>query len=320
MLEEFSCVVADLYEMAATTSPSDYPEQTLLLLRKLICFDGAIFGVGEGDGVSSANLKIGQAYVYQRDLNILEDYAPLAEHDPIASQFLAGLKQPVACTTSAFYRERGMPELQTFCRHHTLSNIMLFGSPATAERPARWIVLYRSTDNPFNALEMSLLHAIWRHVMLATLVNLNRCLNMEEPANRGRCCALVNAKGYIEASNARFLELLREEWPDCDAQRVPPVLLHHIRKHLAYRGKTITVKALPRFDLMLCQAEKNTNISTLSHSEAIVATRFANGLSHKEIAIELGISHHTVRAHIVHIYHKLGVNDKAKLANLLSRA
>lgn len=319
MLEEFSRVAADLYEMAATTSPADYPEQALLLLRRLICFDGAVFGVGEGDTPSDASFKIGQAYVYQRDPGILDDYAPLAAQDPIASQFLAGLKQPLACSTSAFYQERGMPELRDFCRRHALGNIMLFGNPATAERPARWIVLYRSTDNPFNALEISLLHAIWRHVVLATLVNLNRCLSMEDPENRGRCCALVNTKGYIEASSARFLELIREEWPDCGGQRVPPVLLHHIRKRLPFRGRAITVKTFPRFDLMLCDAEKNTNISMLSHSEAIVAKRFANGLSHKEIAIELGISHHTVRAHIVHIYHKLGVNDKAKLANLLSR-
>jgi DNA-binding NarL/FixJ family response regulator len=48
-----------------------------------------------------------------------------------------------------------------------------------------------------------------------------------------------------------------------------------------------------------------------------VARRFASGMSHKQIARELGVSHHTVRNQLAHLYRKLNLHDKASLAQYL---
>lgn len=50
---------------------------------------------------------------------------------------------------------------------------------------------------------------------------------------------------------------------------------------------------------------------------SLVARRFAAGLSHKEVARELGISPHTVRTQLMHVYSKLSLHDKGALANYL---
>jgi DNA-binding NarL/FixJ family response regulator len=45
----------------------------------------------------------------------------------------------------------------------------------------------------------------------------------------------------------------------------------------------------------------------------------ARGLTNPEISKKLFISPHTVKTHVVHIYEKLGVSDRAQAAVLATR-
>jgi len=56
----------------------------------------------------------------------------------------------------------------------------------------------------------------------------------------------------------------------------------------------------------------------LSPREFVVAKRFAAGMSNKQIARELGVSHHTVRNQLAHLYRKLNLHDKMSLAQYLA--
>jgi len=47
-----------------------------------------------------------------------------------------------------------------------------------------------------------------------------------------------------------------------------------------------------------------------------VLTLIANGRSNKRIALELGISEKTVKAHVGHVLSKLGVTDRTQAAVL----
>lgn len=65
--------------------------------------------------------------------------------------------------------------------------------------------------------------------------------------------------------------------------------------------------------------EVNANpISGLSTREHVVATKFAKGLTYREIGEALFISPMTVRTHLSVIYQKLGVHSKLELASLLA--
>lgn len=67
----------------------------------------------------------------------------------------------------------------------------------------------------------------------------------------------------------------------------------------------------------VCQARPTMALTVMTPRETLVARRFAAGLSHKEVARELGISPNTVRTQLTHIYSKLRLHDKGALANYL---
>jgi DNA-binding CsgD family transcriptional regulator len=58
-------------------------------------------------------------------------------------------------------------------------------------------------------------------------------------------------------------------------------------------------------------------LSRLTRAERQVADRVAQGLTSRQIAAELFLSPRTVDAHLTHIYRKLGITSRAKLAALV---
>ena len=52
-------------------------------------------------------------------------------------------------------------------------------------------------------------------------------------------------------------------------------------------------------------------------AERLVAERVAHGLTSRKIAEELFVSPRTVDAHLTHIYRKLDINSRARLAALV---
>ena len=65
----------------------------------------------------------------------------------------------------------------------------------------------------------------------------------------------------------------------------------------------------------VCHARPTADFRIMTARETLVARRFAAGLSHKVVARELGISPHTVRTQLMHVYAKLMLHDKGALAN-----
>jgi DNA-binding CsgD family transcriptional regulator len=58
-------------------------------------------------------------------------------------------------------------------------------------------------------------------------------------------------------------------------------------------------------------------LDTLTAAERLVAERVATGLTSRKIAEELFVSPRTVDAHLTHIYRKLDINTRARLAALV---
>jgi TolB-like protein/DNA-binding CsgD family transcriptional regulator len=61
-----------------------------------------------------------------------------------------------------------------------------------------------------------------------------------------------------------------------------------------------------------------SRLSELSDRERLVARKFAQGMTHREIGASLFIAPTTVRTHLSAIYRKLGVHNKVALANLVA--
>ncbi len=77
--------------------------------------------------------------------------------------------------------------------------------------------------------------------------------------------------------------------------------------HAAARGETTLAPAIAQ---RLMQRVRSPGSDPLSAREIEVLQLAARGLSNSEIARELFVSATTAKAHLVHIYSKLGVNDR----------
>ena len=116
-----------------------------------------------------------------------------------------------------------------------------------------------------------------------------------------------------------FVELMQAEWTQWRGPRLPePLTKGYGGTTHRYTGKAITVRFVPVFDMFLLKARPRTPIDNLSKRELEIARHFADGLTNKEIAREADLSPATVRNHLSSIYIKLGVDNKAKLATMLS--
>ena len=61
-----------------------------------------------------------------------------------------------------------------------------------------------------------------------------------------------------------------------------------------------------------------SSAADLSNRERLVATKFADGMTYRQIGESLFIAPTTVRSHLAAIYRKLGVHNKIALSDLLS--
>jgi DNA-binding CsgD family transcriptional regulator len=320
-LHAFSHTLADLYQLAEQATPDQFPPGIVRALLPWIHFDGAVIGMGESgnssQNASQEDLQIVQAYVYDREPTLLDDYAEVSALDPVTATFLQGLDKPLRVDCEALYQEAALAPLQAYTRKHALRHLMLYGDHPTEKNAGRWMVLYRADARPFTEEDADNLHMAWSHISRSIALNRRKLLDQGDPTRAQRASALVNPHGAFEAADANFLALMQVEWPDQPMKNLPAAAHNLLAAGQAYRGKRITITMQPQDSFMLCLAHLATPVSSLTPGEQAVARRFAAGLSNKEIARELGVSPNTVRSQLLRSYSKLGVHDKAALAQRL---
>jgi DNA-binding CsgD family transcriptional regulator len=319
-MHAFSRSLAQLYELAEQSGPEQFPGRALDVMRRWVGFDGAVLGMGEAVPDAAADLRITQAHVHERDPRILEEYAAVSAADPVTAAFVRGLERPMRVDSRRTYRGRELAQLDDFTRKHALRHLMLFGDQPSPARAARWLVLYRASDDPFAEADAEHLHAAWFHLSRAIGANRAAMLDRHDAARARRALALVNLQGRIEMADSAFPRMLREEWAAWQGLQLPEPLLARLASPGCFHGRRIEVTIARQGTWFVCSASTPGPHALLAPGEMAVARRFAAGMSHKQIARELGVSPHTVRSQIKRLYAKLDVHDKAAMAQRLMGA
>jgi DNA-binding CsgD family transcriptional regulator len=316
MLHRLSKAVAELYALAENIEPDRFRDELLGLLRTLIKFDGAVLESGDINLALRHASDAPQGCAAERIATLLRK----ADHDrylAATGAFIGRLASPYACDKSRLAQDE-LPWLRDLASTPGFSKLLLYGDlPASRPLP-RWLLLYRERDHDFSDEDANLLHAIWRHVARALDANLRRALQGIDAENAARALAFVSSRGIIETADPHMAAMLDAEWPGFGGHYLPQHVVSALLITGHYRGKQIELSATHKFGYMVCTAKQAHAVSMLSPSEMNAVRRFANGMSHSEIAAQLGISRHTVRNQIANAYQKLGIHNKVELVRLVS--
>jgi len=112
----------------------------------------------------------------------------------------------------------------------------------------------------------------------------------------------AGACGYLlkEESGGVIADMLINLWKN-GAGPISPSIAYKILQIVQQQSVTKAVSG----------GQKSNNIFQLSDREKEILQSLCQGLEYKEIAEKLSISPNTVKKHVINIYHKLHVNNKA---------
>lgn len=349
-MQVYSNTIRDLYALAEYATPEQFLTQAIALLKTWIRFDGVLFGTGEAKLIKKEATEVNQIHPTIEE-NQIEEQQAYQEQIPHSVLFgknspikfnedllVRGYRDaphaPVRGGIRQIYRKSSKkknhdPSISPKTHRSTnplsliqelnLCHVILIGDDASKVKPARWMVLYRRHDVRFSQADAAHLHGLWAHLSRALVLNRTRHLqrkNLEQNKDAA-ASGLITMEGHIQIADARFYELLDHEWSILAPESLPEIVMEMLRAGKVFRGQKIEISMMQRNGFNRCRIIPIKTLDVLSPREFVIARRFSNGMSHKQIARELGISHHTVRNQLAHTYRKLNVHDKLSLFDYL---
>ena len=121
-----------------------------------------------------------------------------------------------------------------------------------------------------------------------------QCTGLGQPIRQNALYPVYDAQGNIERTIAI----------DIDSNRT----LREKQKYVAKLEKEL--ERLTRIDRSIGDSANGSLPVPLTQREIQVLRLMARGASNNEISQLLQISHHTVKSHVIHIFNKLGVDDR----------
>lgn len=322
LLGSFSRLVLEVYHASRERTADQFQEAAVRLLKPVLGFDSSMWGTGtlSGDG-----LAVHSIHLHEQSPEMIDSWQLVNHEDTVAYECS---KRPGWVNNAhmpTVFCERDKSGMRDLTKRFRVGNALVTGYVQQQMSLANWVSLYRQDpDKQFSEDERILFEALFPHVVEA--LTINRLVNLDRvyATNRGRNAfvAIADRRGAIYVSDSGFETVVRSEWNDWTSRVLPRPLaaLTNTINPQTFRGARITVEVRNVGDLFFLKARPLTPIGRLSPREREVAEYFGAGRSHKRVAQLLGISPVTVRNYLQTIYGKLGVKDKAELAQMLERS
>jgi len=317
-LERFGQLMVRLYRLAASAPASQFQELALEEARLALDFDSAFWAAGT---IDESGPKIHSVYSFRQPAEMMESWEKLKQHDNVLKMALAQPGRAVRAT--ALGPEGGepfLPEVVAHARQYGMEHVLGTVLANLEIGLLEGVAIYRADKaRPFSDVELLFKQNLLPHLVEAWSINrLASVMPERRQANPMRIAtAICDRSGVLFSAGPDLVPLLQEEWPGWHGPLLPPELwakggARHVGEHVVVSLEEIN-------DLWLLRVRQRLPIDQLSRRELDVARRFAEGHSYHEIAGVMCISPATVRNHLKNIYAKLGIGDKAALANLVRR-
>ena len=214
-------------------------------------------------------------------------------------------------------------EMVEYIRRYGHSNVMAIADIAHPQARGTWMSLYRSRDDhPFSDQERRKLTLLMPHISQAQAIN-QQINGLREPFDSGDAadsCAVATLQGRIIASSTGFTRLLSRSWGDWYSARLPADLLETLQsseERACVSAGRVAITYRSSGGYLFLRARPCDVASVLSPREMQIGRLYAQGVCHKGVARELGLSPATVRNVLPRIYRKLKINNKVALAQVL---
>lgn len=133
----------------------------------------------------------------------------------------------------------------------------------------------------------------------------------------GAAMAVCDSHGLLHDTGRNFAALIRSEWAGWSGAVLPSALVERLGQGRLI-GRRIDVDSAPLGDRWLLSAQAGGAAKRLGAHELQAARLYAQGLTYREIAGQLGVAPATVRNQLRSSFAKLGVNSKVELARRLA--
>jgi DNA-binding CsgD family transcriptional regulator len=311
--EVISKLLLDLWQYSRELTVAEFQGRALERLAQALPFDSAWWGVAQPDNIVHSSFPF----------RLPADYGEFYQRWVSDTDSLASAGYAAGGTTVHF----GAAELAASPGLRLLMDVFgLRQALATVTRIPHlnlWVFLslYRHSSTPafseaerqLNSLVMPHITATWNNNWITQFAHFSEHGVVSRLAH-----GIADQLGVLHKAEARFLELLHEEWPAWEGPMLPEPLRGRVsREHV---GQRVILRQSPVSGLVLIEARLRCVLDTLSPREITIAAAFARGQSYKEVARQVQAAPATVRHHLRSIYSKLGISDKLALAALVQES
>ena len=317
-------IAGQLYRAAQDAPAEEFEDVALAALGSLVPFGSALWFRG---AFAHGQFQFHHLHGYRLPPAAVQQLVPISRQFPhaISTSVAAPGVAHVFDVAVIFGKPECRPALEC-ARRWGLERQLAIAEIESGASAGEWLSLHRAAaDSPFNERDRTLLRVLVPHLFGACSVN--RAL-LVAGASKGpslhpahhRAQTLLD--GTVLHCGNEVSDSIACGWPQWDGIRLPwPLLRKLIREgsvSLGERGGSISAQ---RFcDTLVLTVKSASLADRLTRREHEVVQHFGAGQGYKEIARRCGLSPATVRNIVQRSYRKLGINNKAQLARLISRA
>jgi DNA-binding CsgD family transcriptional regulator len=312
-LQQFSRFVHDMHA-AARTGERDLAQCGLELLKPILGFEAAWYGWARFEQartmvVASSTLNLPDGY---------HEFWSTIESQDLVARGLRENRGSVGC-----YDRAGPAQTDGMIALSDRYGLRKWAA-AMHHRPNRSSTFFVSVYRPdmhgpdWGADDLQLLQCAVDHLFYA----LRDRMSQANVADADKTL-LVDESGCVHLGLEESQGLIEMGWPGWDGEWLPDPLrcaIGRSRSFVLRNGRLVVScrqrNAEPR-RLIEIRVNRTCGLDRLTPREREVARLLADGVTHREAAGRLGLAPATVRNQTQSIYGKLGVNSRARLANML---
>lgn len=307
-------LVLSLYREGRDVQLHSFQAWALEQLQSVIGFDSAWWG-----NAGMAPHKITGSRLFNCDASILQDYPAHMDSDFFRAAWLASPGRTInlsdLCTRERYvstdlYRKVG----RKFRMEWSLGTLLAGPNAPHSE----FLTLWRhDAQRPFSEAERQAKQLLMPHLVEAfRAARLRHFLGGKD--TRPKAWALADGQGFIREMSPAFAAALRSQWPNWHGSLLPEALACCVVAGRAFKANALSIEVRQNDNLRFLEAKARSPLDRLTAREGEVVARYAHGETHSGIAAALALSPTTVRNHVSRCFKKLGVKNKAELANLMS--